>query len=573
MRYPCRLAFVCVAFALFGCSGGGAVPPPASSLGSGGARSSSADVMITIPHPTATAARPAYVSPSTQSLKISVLQGATHILDQIADLTPTSTGCTSTLASTECKLTLALDPGTYSADVTTYDQTNAGGNVLSHGHNVGFTVVSGASNEVFLSLSGVPVRYLIAADGGTAAGNATTGFTLPGMGAQPFLVEALDADSNFIVGPGAPTFGVDVRTGSGWSATDPTAAQPNVFAVTPSGRGNAATLDVTASFSDDACSQPTAVCTASFTAVNHMQTLFVANCGSDGCGYGGDSIQVYAVPYTGAPTATITNGIDGPWVMALDAQQDLLVGNNGNMTITAYAPPYTGAPLYTLGTTFLNPFLGLAVDSQGELLESDAGGVTVFGPPISAQNVTTVVGSSESPMYPASLAGGNLFVGASYGVDVFAPPGYTYPQLARVQFGAAPACFKAGPDGTVYAILPSLNETQLSHPPYTSTVALSGNLAYDVTFDASGHAFVAEYGNVISAWSATGANLATISNGVGYFFNTVTNCQRIATDAGDDLFSANSAEASVTIYAPPYTGTPTTVVSGLNIPEAALLGP
>ena len=47
-------------------------------------------------------------------------------VNQTAALTPTSGGCASTLASTQCTLQVALTPGSYTATLSTYDGYNAG---------------------------------------------------------------------------------------------------------------------------------------------------------------------------------------------------------------------------------------------------------------------------------------------------------------------------------------------------------------------------------------------------------------------------------------------------------------
>jgi hypothetical protein len=44
-------------------------------------------------------------------------------------------------------------------------------------------------------------------------------------------------------------------------------------------------------------------------------------------------------------------------------------------------------------------------------------------------------------------------------------------------------------------------------------------------------------------------------------------------DAAGDLFVANDGNNTVTEYAPPYTGAPTTISTGVDAPEALLLTP
>jgi hypothetical protein len=200
VRFSALLALLSVAAMLSGCAGGGDAVPAPSAREPAGPKRVPARFVITIPAKVTTNAklrppsvasatlagragspaaqvRPQYVSPSTQSMNIDVTQGATQVLNETANLTPSSTGCTSTLASTQCTLTLSLAPGTFTATVTTYDQVNAGGNLLSAGQNVDFTIVEGAANTITLTLSGIPTSYLIASDSSVTTGTVSGGFT------------------------------------------------------------------------------------------------------------------------------------------------------------------------------------------------------------------------------------------------------------------------------------------------------------------------------------------------------------------------------------------------------------
>jgi hypothetical protein len=91
--------------------------------------------------------RPRYVSPSTQSLSLSIT-GPTNVSEAVG-LTVDSGNCTSTLTSTFCTLTIpGLAVGTgYQISVATYDGPIVGnapsGNVLSKNQNVGFAIVAG----------------------------------------------------------------------------------------------------------------------------------------------------------------------------------------------------------------------------------------------------------------------------------------------------------------------------------------------------------------------------------------------------------------------------------------------
>jgi hypothetical protein len=72
------------------------------------------------------------------------------------------------------------------------------------------------------------------------------------------------------------------------------------------------------------------------------------------------TVTEYAAPYTGAPIATITNGVNVPEGIAVAANGDLFVANNGSNSITEYAPPYTAAPFNTITNNVYSP-LGLKI--------------------------------------------------------------------------------------------------------------------------------------------------------------------------------------------------------------------
>jgi hypothetical protein len=597
VRFSALLALLSVAAMLSGCAGGGDAVPAPSAREPAGPKRVPARFVITIPAKVTTNAklrppsvasatlagragspaaqvRPKYVSPSTQSMNIDVTQGATQVLNETANLTPSSTGCTSTLASTQCTLTLSLAPGTFTATVTTYDQVNAGGNLLSAGQNVDFTIVEGAANTITLTLSGIPTSYLIASDSSVTTGTVSGGFTISGISTAPqsFFAEAQDADGNFIVGVGAPAFTFLVTNGTGWATGNPSNAQPNRFTVTSPGTGTTATIQATASYSDSTCSQPTAVCTTSFAVANHAQTLFVANCGSGGCGSGGDSVLVFAPPYTGTPTK-ITSGIDSPNALGIDVAGDLFVVNK--RTITVYAPPYTSSPTYTISVPMESE--GVLLDAIYDMFVSNYNNdVDEFQPPYTTRLRTiTDNGDEESPMPPAAMDESyNLFVATPDGIDELSPPAYTTPiATLYLSSGATPGCVKVSPDDTIYTIDEQIGGAIISSPPYSSPVLTSTNAPYDVTFDQLGDEFAADSNNDISEWNANGIQVGQlIRNGVSYSPNGAFQCQTVTTDAGNDLFSNDNGNGDVTVYEPPYTSAPLVLTNGISQPQAVFLG-
>ncbi len=481
--------------------------------------------------------RPQYLSTATQSIVIAINgTGSTSYSSTVtAGLTVNSSGCTSTLASTICTLTVpGLQAGSYTATLTTYDGYTSGtntatGNVLSAAQAIAFTITAGQSNTINISLSGVPASTVVIPAGAITVGNGSGGYDLFGQGAHTFVVESLDADGNIIAGVGAPLFSIGAVSGSlspvttspsGGSTTS--ASAPNSFTVTPptTFASTTASFTVTPTFTGqatDGCTQTGAHCAPVTVTVDMKylaRALFVVNNGSS-------NVTEYALPYTGgAPTATISNSVSGPLGLAFDSSGNLFVANRGNGTVTEYAPPYTGAPTATISNSVNSP-AGLAFDSSGNLFVANNGNNTVTeyalpdtnnaAPKMTISNVTT----------PSGLAfdsSDDLFV-ANYG-------------NGKV---------------TEYA------------PPYTgtpTTVSLSGlSHANCLAFDSSDHLFVSDdWGNVTEyAPPYTGTPIATISNSVG-------TPQGLTFDSSGNLFVANWFTA-VTEYAPPYTGAPTATIT------------
>jgi hypothetical protein len=229
--------------------------------------------------------RPQYLSDATQSITIDI-SGPTNYT-ATANLTVNSSGCTSTLASTICTLSVpGLLPGDYTATLTTYDQTGGTGNVLSSAQAVAFTITAGQSNNIDISLSGAPVSTLVVPVGVFTESNGTGGYDLIGLGAHRFVVETLDADNNIIAGPGAPTFTVGSTSGSlGVTVVAPKTTSPNEFSVTPPSSYSASTASftVTPTFAGqqtNGCTLTGASCTGASVNVDMKQMLAVANNGT-----------------------------------------------------------------------------------------------------------------------------------------------------------------------------------------------------------------------------------------------------------------------------------------------------
>jgi sugar lactone lactonase YvrE len=570
----CRAAAFVVASLLAGCGGGSGGSSGVPSAVAQPAAHASGAVRFTIAVPkatgTASSARrtPRYVSPATTSMTVNIVTnpGGASVVSQTVSLTTTSNGCSSTLASTLCTLSFSLIPGSYDASISTAD---AGSTVLSQGQLVDFTIAQGQTNTVSLTLSGIPTALIIGSSTLAVHGTQSTGFTLYGTALQPLVVEALDADGNVIVGPGSPTFTVASVSGSGFTITNPTTTSPNQVNLTPPGtNGTPEVFSLTAAYGDGTCSLAGAVCSATFSVKNHVQTLFVANRSND-------NVMEYAPPYTGAPT-TISNGVVVPNALAMDTAGDLFVSSRGG-GVTEYASPYTGTPTTTIASGINTPD-ALIFDAAGDLFVANsagytlnAGAVTEYAPPYTG-TPTTITTGVEQPGGLALDASGNLFVanGIANTVTEYAPP---YTGTPTTMSGAHdPSALALNAAGNLFAANGFVSAVTEFTPPYTgagTTIASGVSLPTAVALDGTGNLFVVNEGtSTVTEYAPpyTGSPTVTITDFGGPFAE--------AFDDAGNLFVLNIGNNTVTEYAPPYTGTPTaTVSSGLTSPIALLLSP
>jgi len=312
MPFVRSIPILALVLAFAGCAGShgsSALPsmPTQAAKGSG-----TAAFVIKIPAKTsATNVRPQYVSPATQSMTIDI-SGPTEI-NETANLTIGSSGCASSLASVVCTLTISgLQPGSYTATLTTYDQTGGTGNVLSAAQEIAFTIVAGQTNTISLTLSGVPVETIIAANDSFAQASGSGGYDLVGQGARTFIVESLDADDDIIAGPGAPTFTLSQTSGAlGVTIPSSTSSSaPNTFTITPPAAYSSATATVSATptfagQTTNGCAQTGASCTAATVTVG--MAPFVAMAGASCCNIAVDP-AINRIYVSSASQTTVVDG-------------------------------------------------------------------------------------------------------------------------------------------------------------------------------------------------------------------------------------------------------------------------
>ncbi|HTA37777.1 MAG TPA: kelch repeat-containing protein [Candidatus Acidoferrales bacterium] len=324
-----RAAFVAAAFALTACSSN-ATSPLAPSAGMASARAPHRGklvVRIHVPKKHRHKRRGAqYISPATQSMTLAIA-GPTPV-NRTVGLTPTSTGCSSSLTGTFCTLTIpGLLPGSYTATISTYDGAAGAGNELSAAQAIGFSIVAGVDNSIGITLSGIPVATLVAPANANSLANGFGIFDLEGQGAHAFVAHSVDADGNIIAGAGAPTFTIGTPSGSlagvTASPSSTVVSAPNTFRVTPPATYAAGTAQftVTPTFtgqSTDGCAQTGANCSGA--------TVIVA----------------MALPFSWAQQSPVTSP-SGRWghVMAFDASANEMVLFGGLASGTFFNDTWT----------------------------------------------------------------------------------------------------------------------------------------------------------------------------------------------------------------------------------------
>src|SRR5215469_14648016 len=134
--------------------------------------------------------RARYISPATQGITIA-LTGPTNV-SETASLQPNASGCTSTLAGTSCTLTIpGLKPcpssaNCYSGAVATYDAVSCNATCtipptaqeLSANQSVAFTLSTGQSSVVGITLYGIAASVVILPDASSSIYGSSSGYML-----------------------------------------------------------------------------------------------------------------------------------------------------------------------------------------------------------------------------------------------------------------------------------------------------------------------------------------------------------------------------------------------------------
>jgi len=384
----------------------------------------------------------------------------------VQNITTGSPGCdTPTVISpTTCTVTVNAPPGNDAFVISTFDQQNAAGNMLS-ALSFSQTINPGVANIVNVSLGGIPVSLTVTPmpDSPYLVGSTTSGFTSYFTEAHHIAVLSYDADNNPIVGTGVPALSV---TGtSGLAITAPVAGtSQNVFTVqnaafnttekltvtaTPvSGTGtNPLTVNVPVStkhiivtvldaagatlhvYNDDTATPAQTV------AVSGGATGFFTDNQGDAVVTFGTSVSVY----TGNPltaTYTVSTNLTAARSGCSDHESNIYIANGtgpGGSSVIEY--PTGGANTVTnTYSTSLNTPIACVVDVDDSLWVLNNGDSTVThfaagGTGVSGTPISTGIAAADAFSLGIDRAG-DLYVGfgtgTNAGVQVY-PPGATTP--------------------------------------------------------------------------------------------------------------------------------------------------
>ncbi len=464
-----------------------------SALPASHALQGSTQFVVHVPQKDATKAssvrlHPQYVSPAMKSIQITVHQGATQVASLESDVTAGSPNCQvpQPLGYLVCSVPLSLPSGAYSGTFTTYDATggaNGGGRVLSSTTGAAFTVVANQANTIGITLDGVPASLLVVPDSGAdhVFVNGSLTYAIAGTRPQQFFVTALDADKNFIVGPGAPGLTVTSSDTSKVTVAG-SSANPNAFTLQVAAySANAITLHVNAT-PPGGSAQPL---TQAYT-IQTAQEMWVTN-------LNGASVSAYAV-VPGAipvqiPDDTISgavSGLNSPIGIASDAHGNLWVADAGTNSVYAFAPGMN-TPI-AADTIHPNPSV-----TGNVLIAFDKSGVLW----VSNESANVVQSYSAGSSVPIAVVGGS-------------PSQLNGPE--GIAFDSAGNLWVANDNNTILSFAPGTSTPVASKTIAGTPSTLNG--PYGINFDSAGNLWIGNFmGNDVLEFAAgSSAPTATIAN-------------------------------------------------------------
>ena len=541
---------------LASCSGGGGTARAPGALPVAHASgTATATLKITVPPKTtgaSTARKPAYVSPATQSIAITLTPSVGSPQSYNQDLTPgTNPNCTASLISPEiCTVTMTLAPGNYTATFATYDglldgSSNPTGNVLSQDQSVALTIVAGQANSINVTLAGVPVSVaLIPGATSTVTGSQSVGYGLSKcFASQSVSVVGLDADNNYILGPGAPTVSLASSDTTQLAVTPPATSAPNTFTLTrpgipngnasitltaqaaQSGGGQVSTAPIPLTFDGSICGTftehaiPTSNSAPALITVGPDGALWFTE-GNSGANKIGrittnGSLTEFAVPTPNADVYGITSGPDGAlWFTELLSNKIGRITTGGSFTEYDIPTPSSSSYEITTGPDGALWFAELTGDKIGRI--TTGGAITEYAVPTTGGEPYGIAAGSDGALWFVEIAGTKIGRITTGGIITE----YAIPNPSAGAYGMA-----AGPDGALwFAELAGNKIGRITTSGTVSEFSLTASSEpQEITAGPDGAVWFNEFSNKIGRIAAGGAvtqyNVPT-ANSVPYGITT-----------------------------------------------------
>jgi streptogramin lyase len=387
--------------------------------------------------------KPRYISAATEGLTLDIT-GPTSVSETVS-LLPTAQGCSSTLASTQCTLSvpgLAACPhvaNCYTASIATYDGITGcpsacdvgSSNELSANETIPFHVATGQANTISATLDGIPNGVvLVPSPSSTLNGSPYGGFTLSKCGSDQVNVFGVDADGNYILGAGAPVPSLQSDNPKLAVAT-PAPAVPNTFTISRSNAnlpmpGSTANLIATVT--------PFANSGASAVSSSPIQMTF----DSSTCGV----FTEFNIPTASSSPQGIALGADGNlWFTESSSNKIGRITTAG--VVTEFSTGLTGSS---------NP-VGIALGPDGNMwfVECGAGNVDTITP---SGIITQYTVGSVAPFGIAAGPDGNLWFTekGTAKVGQIDTAGTVDNEYATTTAGSHPLVITAGPDGNLWFV-------------------------------------------------------------------------------------------------------------------------
>lgn len=324
--------------------GGGSHAIPASGGGSAPNQTSQATFVISVPKQgssTSDKRSPRYISSATASIKVTVTQvnGSAVTLPAVVSNVSSCPTDPANTGNFKCTVNAGVQVGTDTLSVGTYDQANAGGNLISQQFTT-VTVLQGVANGppaagYTFTLDANPSTINISPPGSGVTGSVGSGFTVNGSSALTFTVTVNDAHGTTLTNnaiPGSPVLSA-TSSAPGVAAITSTSQNPYAITITPGGSSGTATITVKASPAN--AGDGLTFSQVQFN-VSSVPTLVAAG----GCGGSTCQIDLYTMSGVNfSHYGTISGsgiGSYGPAILGFDTTNRLYMYDNNSNVILEY---------------------------------------------------------------------------------------------------------------------------------------------------------------------------------------------------------------------------------------------